>query len=173
MAMASSEDCAAVSRRALSRGVTIELPVEAVRKANQERRTSLSERSLSSSVSSLIVGRHLVLIAETTHSGLALAETISDVAAETGLCYGSLILGPDAARLLSLEDVIAYELRYDFWLIAQATDPAAINRVDTYIAEAPPAGSWRAIIVTDVGYGEALRGLASDSRQRFAFVDVS
>jgi hypothetical protein len=120
-----------------------------------------------------MVGRHLVLIAPTTHRGLALAETISDVAAETGLCYGSLVLAPDAAKLLSSGDVIADELRDDFWLIAAAADPGAINRVEKYIADAQPGATWRAMIVTDVGYREALRGLASDSRQRFAFVDVS
>jgi hypothetical protein len=102
-----------------------------------------------------------------------MAETITDVASETGLCYGSLSLGQDAAKLLSPRDLLTDELQDDFWLIAQAADAAAINRVDEYIADARPAGTWRAIIVTDLGYREALRGLASDSHQRFAFVDLS
>ena len=150
----------------------IDLSLEAVRHASQQR-TSLSERSLSSSLSSLMVGRHLLLLAKAAHKGLAVAELISDVAAERGLCYGSLTLAPDASKLLSPKNVIADELQADFWLVAWAADSAAIKRVDAYIADTRPKGTWRAIIVTDVGYAEALRGLASDSHQRFAFVDLS
>jgi hypothetical protein len=153
--------------------VTIGLSLQAVTEATRERGLVLTERSLSRSVSSLIVGRHLLIIATTAHLGLALAETIADVAAETGLCYGSLVLGPDAARLLSPANVMADGMRDDFWLIARAADPVSVSRVDTYIAEAQPVGTWRAIIATDVGYREALGGFASFSRRRFALVDLS
>jgi hypothetical protein len=171
-AVATSADCADALLRAISRQLKIDLSLGAVTQANKER-TSLSGRSLSSSLSSLIVGRHLLLLVKAPHKGLAAAELISDVAAERGLCYGSVVLGPAAAKLLSPANVIANELQGDFWLIAWAADATAIERVDAYIADTRPEGTWRAIIVTDIGYPEALRGLPSDSRQRFAFVDLS
>jgi hypothetical protein len=152
--------------------VEIGLLLSAIWRANKER-TSPSEPSMASSLSSLMAGRHLVLLAKAAHKGLALAELISDVAAERGLCYGSLTLGPTASKLLSPTNIVANEFQDDFWLVAWAADSASIRQVDAYIADTRPKGSWRAIIVTDVGYPAVLRGLASDTHQRFAFVELS
>lgn len=124
-------------------------------------------------MSSLSAGRHILLLAANPYKGLALAELASDVAADEGLCYGGLTVAPHAARLLSPANIIVEELRDDFWLIVRAADSSAISRVEEYIAEARPARAWRAIVVTPVGYRDALSGLSAASRLRFAVIEVS
>jgi hypothetical protein len=102
----------------------VDLPLGAVKGAVQDRNTAFPEDLLSTLVSSLRAGRHIILLAANPHTGLALAELAADVAADRGLCYGTLTFAPDLARLLSPADVLADELRDDFWLMLEQLIPS-------------------------------------------------
>jgi hypothetical protein len=152
--------------------MSFDLPIPLVQRNSSERGLGVRRGVLESAVASLAIGKHLMLMAGLNNEGAAVAEMLADTAGDRGFCFGCLTLSPAAARLLTSADVIASQFGDDVWLVARGADETGIRRIGDYAQAIRSHGHWRALVVTELLYAEAVRALSSAARRRFAFVEL-
>jgi hypothetical protein len=151
---------------------SFDLPIGVVRRNARERGLVARRGALESAVSSLAIGRHLLLMTRISNEGATVAAILADSAADCGLCFGSLTLSPTAARLLTSWDIVGSQFRDDVWLIARGADEMGLRRIDDYLNVARPNSHWRALVVTELAYADVVRAVSDPARRRFAFLKL-
>jgi hypothetical protein len=151
---------------------SFDLPMGVVRRNARARGLVVRRGRLESAVSSLVAGRHLLMMASLFSDGAAVAEMLADTAADCGFCFGSLTLSTAAGRLLTAPDIIAERFHDDVWLIARGADEQGLGRIDDFIHTKRLESRWRAIVVTELLYADVIGALSQPGRRRFAFIEL-
>jgi hypothetical protein len=133
----------------------------------------VSLRTIQQCAAALVAGQHLVILASDVERGLVLAEAITSVARQEGLCLGTVTLTAAAARLLTIRDLFQERFRGDFWLLVTNADSAGVARVaDNLAAEREPPPSWRAIVISAVRLRTLMDHLDAHALRKFAVIDA-
>jgi hypothetical protein len=123
-------------------------------------------------LASLKARKNLLLFGETIDLADAVAELITDEAADAGLCYGTLILPPATVALISLEHILVDHFRSDFWLVLRRADVLSLRRIVDYLRK-DRAESPQRLLATTVNPPRVLGGLTPEARRQLALIEVS
>jgi hypothetical protein len=110
-----------------------------------------------------------MLVSSHPDRALAFAEALASAASEESASLGTVTLSGEAARLLTPTELLAPDLRDDFWLIVSRADGSAMERIGVYAKQVHSSKSWRTLIVSALPARATLPYLRPD----FALVEVS
>ena len=151
--------------------MSVVLPMAALRERIDAR--GLHIDNAKACAAALQAGRHLILTSPNPERALACAEAFASVAVEAGLALGALTLSGNAARLLTLNEVVSDAFKDDFWLIVSRADADAVERTATYIVHRRPSEHWRAVVVTSCSPRRLLGERMLRSGRLFAVFEIS
>ena len=128
----------------------MEIPIEAIRRRGDRARLHLPPEAISASIAALNAGAHIALIPrkKTAEETSSFASLLVAVAAEAGLCIGSVDLYAAGGALVSLRQLLQERFLREVWVTLITPTPPAITRVVDEVRDIWRDTDARLLVVT-------------------------